>query len=76
MTTPRAPRQDLVLGIYDAVLDPALWPDILDRLAHEVGALGIIIFDMTDDAEALSVRTFSSRYERGAIERYLALHVS
>ena len=22
MTTPRAPRQDLVLGIYDAVLDP------------------------------------------------------
>lgn len=76
MTTPRAPRQDLVLGIYDAVLDPALWPDILDRLAHEVGALGIIIFDMTDDAEALSVRTFSSRYERRAIERYLALHVS
>lgn len=36
---------DIILGIYDASVDPGLWPEVLDRCADISGARSCAIFD-------------------------------
>lgn len=66
--------QTLILDIYDTLFDPGRWPEVLDRTADAVGALGIIIFDLSPEGEGLRAPLISSRYERDAVEAYLAQH--
>lgn len=42
---------DLVAGIYDAALEPGLWDQTLDRIAHSVSAKSSVLYaiDLVDD---------------------------
>jgi DNA-binding CsgD family transcriptional regulator/PAS domain-containing protein len=46
-----AANGDLVTGIYDAALEPGLWDQALDRIAHSVSAKSSVLYaiDLVDD---------------------------
>jgi len=66
--------RDRVLGIYDAVADPGLWPRVLQGVADDVNARGAIVFEWTHDggARRLNAALMSEVYDAAAIETYLA----
>lgn len=67
-------EQRLILDIYDTVLDPSKWTDVLDRVAHAVGARGCMIFELDDPlgkGGRLRAPHISSRYKRDAVEEYI-----
>ena len=37
-------HEELIAGIYDAALDPGLWPDVLRRLKIALDARGSVLF--------------------------------
>jgi len=53
MTTDLNP---LILSIYDAAVDPTLWPGVLDSCAAVSGAVGCAIFEFHQDASGLPFR--------------------
>ena len=65
--------RDTVLGIYDAVADEALWPEILQRFAEQVNAKGCIVFEQQGlpFERDMTVAMASGNYDPKAIEAYL-----
>ncbi|WP_225771055.1 helix-turn-helix transcriptional regulator [Inquilinus sp. Marseille-Q2685] len=64
----------LVAGIYDAALEPSLWPDVLERIVRATGfnSAGLMLMDANSrrmtyhtrlDADA--IRSYDSYYGRG-----------
>ena len=70
---PDTRRDDLVLAIYNAAADDALWPDVLQRIAEEVGAVGSIVFEChgPPTERQLVAPLVSSGYVRADVEKYL-----
>ncbi|MBJ3761944.1 helix-turn-helix domain-containing protein [Maribius pontilimi] len=67
-------EQDLLLRIYDTVVEPDTWPAVLDSVAEAVGASGCIMFDLDTDADGapnLNATHLSSNYDRKAVAQYL-----
>lgn len=65
--------REAVLQIYDAVADPSLWPDVLQRVAEQVNAVGCIMFEwQTAPAQRkLAVSVASSYYDPAQIDVYI-----
>jgi DNA-binding CsgD family transcriptional regulator/PAS domain-containing protein len=66
---------DLISRIYDTALDPNVWPDLMLRLAHKLGAAGSFIFELRldDQAPQITSRIFSSNYRPEVVSYYLKL---
>lgn len=67
-------HRETILQIYDAAADAERWPDILQQIAGQVGAVGCIVFEWKDhqDSRALAVTAASSYYDISQIEKYIA----
>ncbi|MEM7524992.1 MAG: hypothetical protein AAF360_14800, partial [Pseudomonadota bacterium] len=65
-----------VAEIYNAVTDQRRWPDILDRIAEEVGARGCIIFERGPSAGPLGLKAAlsSNLYEDHLLQDYIDQH--
>ena len=68
--------QAFVLGIYDAVADHTLWPQVLDEFANRINGFGCIVFEWTLDPDArhLSAPLWSTAYTAEGIGRYIDTH--
>ncbi|MDZ7905849.1 MAG: hypothetical protein U5N55_08860 [Cypionkella sp.] len=66
--------QHLVPRIYDCVVQPRLWPDLLQDIAREAGAFGAMIFDCEthDGQESVRLRQASSVYDPEVVAQYVA----
>ncbi|MCB1382342.1 MAG: helix-turn-helix domain-containing protein [Notoacmeibacter sp.] len=64
---------DLIARIYDAALDPAIWPALLTRLAHKLGAAGAFVFEVQLDGgtEQVVSRMFSNNYDPVVVGDFL-----
>ncbi len=64
---------DLIARIYDTALDPSVWPNVMLRLAHKLGAAGSFIFELRQDAEfpQISSRIFSANYDPKVVSWYM-----
>lgn len=68
------PDEQVILEIYDTVLDAARWPGVLDRIARAVGARGCIIFELDDSdprARLLRAPHFSAAYDPALVNGYI-----
>ena len=76
MANEEAEVRELILGIYDAAIDPRKWPAMLDRISRFVGARGIILFNMEDVGPARKLLTsyMSASYDICAMNDYLTLY--
>ena len=66
--------RQLILDVYDTIVEPTKWTDVLDRLAHIVGASGLIMFNMdSDEAEdtPLVPTYITSNYDAKMVADYL-----
>ncbi len=63
-----------VLSIYDAVADDALWPDVLQRFADQLDAVGCIVFEWQGEPHErrLAAPIASQYYDPSAIDTYVA----
>lgn len=63
----------LIHDIYDTVVDTALWPSVLDRVADCVGARGCILFEWEGGRgnEKLVSPHMSARYDPARLDAYL-----
>ncbi len=64
---------DTILSIYDAVADDTLWPNVLQKLATRINAVGCIVFEWhtTLDSRQLVAPLASANYDLAAIETYI-----
>jgi DNA-binding CsgD family transcriptional regulator len=64
---------DLIARIYDTALDPSIWPDLMLRLAHKLGAAGSFIFELRldDQQPRITSRIFSSNYNAEIVGWYM-----
>ena len=64
---------DLISRIYDAALDPSVWPELMLRLAHKLGAKGSFVFELRLDQTSpqVTARTYSSNYVPDVVSWYL-----
>ncbi len=62
-----------VLGIYDAVADSSLWPDVLQGFAEQIDAVGCIVFEWDFDSleRKLTAPIASSYYDTDVLETYV-----
>ncbi|SDD39984.1 transcriptional regulator, LuxR family [Ruegeria marina] len=69
-------HDQIVVSIYDAALDPGKWPALLTEIAHYVGAMGAMIFEVgtPDDKPHLLASHFSDTYDADLVRGYLLLH--
>ena len=67
------PARDLILKTYDTVADDTLWPEVLQQFAHQLNAVGCIIFEWRGDAvnRQLCAPILSSFYDRQAVDTYI-----
>ena len=79
MSGPAGPGSDaeiteLVLSLYDTVLEPERWPAALQRVADLLGAAGAVIFERPEGEAGRAVRAahLSAGYDAAALEAYLA----
>ncbi|WP_170771983.1 helix-turn-helix transcriptional regulator [Ruegeria lacuscaerulensis] len=66
-------QSDLIQAIYDTVVAPEGWQDVLDRVAEAVDARGCIMFDLVEDPygkQQLVAPFMSSRYDPAAVAGY------
>jgi DNA-binding CsgD family transcriptional regulator len=56
----------LIAGIYDAVLDPCLWPDIMDGVAAACGGMGMMVYPVGKHGGAASFVYASNDVEEAA----------
>lgn len=65
--------KETVLSVYDTVADPSLWPDLLQRIADEIDAVGCIIFEWTDTQSdrRLHASHTSSFYDPSSVAYYV-----
>lgn len=57
---------DIILSIYDAAIDPELWPAVLDRCVQVSGALSCTVFEWS---EALKPVPFLISHSNGGFSR-------
>ncbi|MFZ1773214.1 MAG: helix-turn-helix domain-containing protein [Rhizobiaceae bacterium] len=64
---------DLIARIYDTALDPEIWPELMLRIAHKLGAAGSFIFELRldDDHPQIASRIFSANYVPEIVRDYL-----
>lgn len=64
---------DLVARIYDTALDPDIWPELMLRIAHKLGAAGSFIFELRldNDNPQIASRIFSANYVPEIVRDYL-----
>jgi DNA-binding CsgD family transcriptional regulator/PAS domain-containing protein len=64
---------DLIARIYDAAIDPGIWPNLLLRLARKLGAAGAFIFELQldEDRPQITARTYSSNYIPEIVNQYV-----
>ncbi|MEX0308393.1 MAG: LuxR C-terminal-related transcriptional regulator [Ruegeria sp.] len=67
-------HKETILNIYDAAADTELWPEVLQKIAWQVGAVGCIVFEWQEflNKRKLAVSAASSFYEVPQIEKYIA----
>jgi DNA-binding CsgD family transcriptional regulator/PAS domain-containing protein len=63
----------LIMRVYDAALEPALWTEVLHQIAEFCNARGAFVFEMTGkgDERNLIASHISSIYDRDTIQSYL-----
>lgn len=71
-----AVESDLILSIYDAAIDPDLWPAVLLKAARFVGARGATVFELGEIAEdaKLKMSMCSENYSADRNRYYLENH--
>ena len=72
---PRAQNQ-LILKIYDAALDPRLWPNVLSEFSDKIRSFGAIVFEV-DNVNGISFARalhISDRYSQAAVDYYIEKH--
>jgi DNA-binding CsgD family transcriptional regulator/PAS domain-containing protein len=64
---------DLISRIYDTALDPSIWPELMLRIAHKLGARGSFIFELRldDQHPQIASRIFSANYIPEVVRDYL-----
>jgi hypothetical protein len=64
---------DLILDIYDTVVNQALWPEVLDKLANSINARGCIVFEMLggDTDSTIHAPLVSEHYDPTLLLGYL-----
>lgn len=64
---------DLIARIYDTALDPSIWPELMLRIAHKLGARGSFIFELRldDHHPQIASRIFSANYIPEIVRDYL-----
>lgn len=69
-------HDQIVVSIYDAALDPGKWPALLSEVAHYVGAVGAMIFEVEtpEDRPRLLASHFSDTYSADLVRGYLSQH--
>lgn len=72
MTAP----SELILQVYDAAIDPAKWPEVLDKVSAFLGARGALIFRMEEGRTTYKLEApfFSAGYEPARVMEYLREH--
>lgn len=67
---------DLILMIYDAAVDPEMWPKVLLRIAHFVGARGATVFELDEllGASSLTRALASENYSLARNTYYFENH--
>ena len=65
--------RDVVLDIYQTVSDPALWPEVLDRIRDTVSGRGIILFEwqLTGEKRQLVAPHYTTTYVPEILDGYL-----
>ena len=65
--------RDTVTDVYDTIADQTLWPEILQRLAEQINAVGCIVFEWGGlvHQRELAVSTASSFYDTEQINFYI-----
>lgn len=68
---------DLVLAIYQAVSEPELWADVLDRIRFEVSAHGCIIWEYQSGSHGRELHApfMTNNYNRLALQSYVDEHM-
>jgi DNA-binding CsgD family transcriptional regulator len=66
-------QTQLTLQIYDCALQPALWPEVLQQIADQAGALGAMIFDrdLSQPRERVALRMCSPAYYPKTVQTYI-----
>jgi DNA-binding CsgD family transcriptional regulator/PAS domain-containing protein len=64
---------DLIARIYDTALDPSIWPELMLRISHKLGARGAFIFELRldDQRPQIASRIFSANYVPEIVRHYL-----
>ncbi len=72
-TIPTKTLNELILQIYDTVADQSLWPDVLDKCAHAVGAQSSAVFDQVGapTSEIFTLSHSSNTYSQFGMDAYV-----
>ena len=67
---------DILLNIYDTAIQPQHWPEVLDKIAHFVGARGAFIFELEVDGieQRIQASQYSSAYVPEIVAGYMSRH--
>ncbi|MFY0733733.1 helix-turn-helix transcriptional regulator [Aurantimonas sp. NFXS3] len=76
ITAQQDPDHVIIREIYDSVVKPGLWPNILERVADSIGARGAFMLDIhTVSSERRVVpKHFTSNYDADAVGQYFRDH--
>ena len=74
----RDAARDIILRAYDTVADGALWPEVLQDFAEQIGAMGCIAFEWqgVKPERRLAVGLASSAYDPAEIQKYIDLQIT
>jgi DNA-binding CsgD family transcriptional regulator/PAS domain-containing protein len=67
---------DLILAIYDTMINANGWPAVLERVSRYIGARGAFIFELEGKGSQRFIRApyFSETYKPELVSSYLASH--
>ena len=65
---------DILLNIYDTAIQPQQWPEVLDKIAHFVGARGAFIFEL--EVRGVEQRIQASQYSSAYVPEIVAGYMS
>jgi DNA-binding CsgD family transcriptional regulator len=76
MAGEEATVRELIFDIYDAAIDPARWPQVLDKIALFTGARGAMLFTLEGMGadRRLAASHMSEYYDPMVLRQYLQLH--
>lgn len=68
--------KDLVLDIYDTVVDQSRWPGVLDRIADTINARGCIVFELRGHGaeREIAAPLHSGIYSRRLLDHYITAY--